>query len=78
MTVIQISSTSRTPQHYTYNTGDTTIQQAAQEFGETDDVVELYDDNGDLVGIAKWPQGSRAYMYCINPAEKPPFRAFRY
>lgn len=58
----------------------TTIRDAAQIYGRTDDTLELYDDAGGLVGVATWPQGSKVYMYCtggdLDP--NPNWRVYKY
>lgn len=40
-----------------------TIRAAAQQLGRTNDSLELYDDNGECIAAAVWPQGGACYKY---------------
>lgn len=51
------------PNRREYTTDKTDIREIAAEFGRSEDTVELYDDDGQLVARAIWPQGSKCYMY---------------
>lgn len=44
-------------------TGLRTLSEIANEYGHTEDVLEVYDASGELVGVCVWPQGSKCYMY---------------
>lgn len=39
------------------------IREAAQLLGKTEDTLDLFDDRGNHIARAIWPQGSAAYMY---------------
>lgn len=47
-----------------YATNLTNIRDVAQEYGRTEDTVELYDNEMNLIAIASWPFGGKVYMYC--------------
>ena len=68
------------PNRSEYTTSITDIRQIPQEYGHSDDTLELYTDDGDLKAIATWPQGSKVYKYCTggNLDPNPAFRIFRY
>ena len=61
-----------------YETQETDIRKIAQEYGHAFDTLELYDDAGELVAIATWPQGWRVYKYCTgeNLDPNPSYRVF--
>lgn len=63
-----------------YETDNTDIREIAQIYGHTDDTMELYDDDGNLVAVATWPQGSKVYKYCTgkNLDPDPSLRVFVY
>lgn len=63
-----------------YETQLTDIREVAAEFGHTDDTMELYNDSGELVAKATWPQGSKVYMYCTgkNLSPNPSWCVWRY
>ncbi len=50
-----------------YETDLTKIEKVAMKFGVSDDTIELYTDDGQLVAVATWPMGSKGYRYCDNP-----------
>lgn len=49
--------------HHEYITEIADIRQVAEKYGETDDVVKLYDDDDNLVAVAFWPMGYAVYAY---------------
>jgi hypothetical protein len=61
-----------------YTTDLTDIREVAQKYGHTEDTMELYDDDGQLVAVATWPQGSKVYKYCTgkNLDPNPAWRVF--
>lgn len=63
-----------------YETKIKDIREVAAKYGHTEDTMELYTDDGDLVGVATWPQGSRVYKYCYgkNLDQDPCCRVFIY
>ncbi len=63
-----------------YTTDETDIRKVAAEFGRAEDTLELYTDDGDLVAVATWPQGSKVYKYCYgkNLDPNPCYRVFIY
>lgn len=46
-----------------YQTEEKNIRKIAEEYGRTDDTLELYDESGELTARAIWPIGSKCYMY---------------
>lgn len=62
MTVIQYKKDGCSTAHE-YLTDITDIRQVADKYGETDDVIKLYDDNDNLVAVAVWPLGYAVYAY---------------
>lgn len=50
-----------------YNTDLTDIREVAEKYGQTEDTLRLYDDNGTLIAVAVWPQGSHVYKYAKEP-----------
>lgn len=63
-----------------YETDKANIRDIAMEYGHTEDTLELYDDNGELVAIATWPQtgGNYKYSYGKNLDPNPIYRVFIY
>ncbi len=63
-----------------YQTDMTDIREIAMKYGHAYDTLELYDDDGQLVAIATWPQGNRVYKYCTggNLDPNPSYRVFVY
>lgn len=63
-----------------YTTDLENIRDVATKFGHTEDTLELYNDNGDLVAVATWPMGSKVYKYCYgkNLDPNPCWRVFIY
>ena len=50
-----------------YETELTDIREIAGVFGQTDDTLELYNDEGELVAVATWPMGYKVYKYAYGP-----------
>lgn len=61
-----------------YETLEADIRTVAQMYGRAYDTLELYDDAGELVAVATWPQGSKVYNYCTgkNLDPNPSYRIF--
>lgn len=57
-----------------------TIRAAAQQLGRTNDSLELYDDNGECIAAAVWPQGAACYKYSVGKDFNvdPHFRVYKY
>lgn len=52
-----------------YEVGEKTardIEDLANEYGQTDDVLRLYDDSDKLIAMAMWPQTGGGYRYCYG------------
>lgn len=52
-----------------YEVGEKTardIEDLANEYGQTDDVLRLYDDSNKLIAMAMWPQTGGGYRYCYG------------
>jgi|GEM_PF-3074417 len=62
MKVIEIDDNNRRE----YHVGNTTIEQAAAQYGHPADQVQLWDDDT-LIAYAVWRQGSNHYSYCKHP-----------
>jgi hypothetical protein len=67
MKITQTDHAWREPQIIEYHDNITDIREAAAKYGRSNDTVRLYDDDNTLKAIATWPQGGRAYKYCISP-----------
>lgn len=52
----------------TYNTDSMTIEEATAKYGQTNDSIQLYDDNGNLVAYSVWKQGYNHYSFCRHPS----------
>lgn len=47
------------------------IADIAAEYGQTDDTLYLYDDAGELIAAAMWPQTGGGYRYCYGAGLDP-------
>lgn len=83
MTVIRTKHDGVYPSNeYRYETDLTDIREVAAKYGQTEDTLKLFDDNGELVAVATWPQGYKVYKYATEPDLQVKlsigFRAFSY
>ena len=79
MIITQTANQYRQPQTYKHTIDEQiTIRKAAKIYGHTDDIIRLYDDEDNLLAIAVWPQGSKAYKYCTSPDKQHLPGAWRY
>ena len=56
-----------------------TIDEAVAIYGRTEDTLELYGDDGELIALATWPQGRKIYKFCTgkNLDPNPAWRIWR-
>lgn len=68
------------PNRTEYETDNENIRELAMEYGHTRDTLELYTNNGELIAVATWPQGSRVYKFSYgkNLDPNPSWRIFIY
>ena len=68
MTVIRTKHDCDWPANdYRYETDLTDIREVAMKYGQTNDTLKLFDDNGELVAVATWPMGYKVYKYATEP-----------
>lgn len=50
----------------TYDVDNIDIRQATNDYGRSNDTLELYDDNDKLIARAIWPMGYKCYKYATG------------
>jgi hypothetical protein len=57
----------------TYEVEDNmSIEQAAATYGRTEDSLQMYDENNNLIAYAAWKQGFNRYSFCHDPQANVP------